>query len=119
MRARLAITLADQEKILKSSNDEDKIEEATKVKGIIDRLHPLIFKNVPSTPGEPELSVLFHDDLSMTNILVENERLAFFAHHWLQTRPNENELDLIASHGKHLLSLLIILDISFLLEWPF
>ncbi|KAG4435592.1 hypothetical protein IFR05_008938 [Cadophora sp. M221] len=72
IRARLALVLADQEQIISAtSSDEDDIEEAEEVKLLANQLLGLIPHFFPSV--EAEESVLFHDDLSMQNILVDND----------------------------------------------
>lgn len=70
LQARLQLLSADQERILSSSSDEGEIEDAENAKQIIQRLHntvPHIFP--PKQQLEP--TSLFHDDLSMQNILVD------------------------------------------------
>jgi len=70
IRARLNLVFGDQEKILSTSDDEDYIEDAQDAKRIIERLLELLPIFHPST-GKLEASILFHDDLSMQNILVD------------------------------------------------
>lgn len=71
IRARLELVLGDQEKIISTSDDEDYIEDAQVAKEIIDRLLELLPSIFPPDASESEASVLFHDDLSMQNILVD------------------------------------------------
>jgi hypothetical protein len=69
LRARLSLALHDQKLKLEASKDKDDIEDA---EGIIQDIHKLI-KILPSLfpPEELESSFLFHDDLSLQNILVD------------------------------------------------
>lgn len=74
IRARLALVLTDQERILRASDDEDDIEEAEDAKEIAERLLkllPTVFP--PNNTSTPEPSILFHDDLSMQNILCNSD----------------------------------------------
>ncbi|KUJ07009.1 kinase-like protein [Mollisia scopiformis] len=75
IRARLTLILTDQETILSTSTDEDEIEDAQSAKDIAKRLLKMLPKIFPpDTP--PETTILFHDDLSMQNILVDdNEKI--------------------------------------------
>lgn len=73
LHARLEFVLADQELILKTSDDEDDIEDAEFAKDLATRILqvlPQVFQ--PDTAGYEE-SILFHDDLHMENILVDEE----------------------------------------------
>jgi hypothetical protein len=58
IRARLTLLLTDQQMIMKSSDDEYDFED--KIVESLLKLLPGIF---PSNTYNPELSVLFHDDL--------------------------------------------------------
>ncbi|KAK2744786.1 hypothetical protein FQN55_006542 [Onygenales sp. PD_40] len=70
LHARLTLTITDQERILKESNDEDEIEDAENAKDAAQRLLKLLPNIFP--PTEPvESTILFHDDLSRQNILVD------------------------------------------------
>jgi hypothetical protein len=71
IRARLKLVLGDQEKIISTSDDEDYIEDAQDAKEIIERLLELLPSIFPPGECKPEHSVLFHDDLSMQDILVD------------------------------------------------
>ena len=73
IRARLELVLTDQETIKKTSDDEDDIEEAEDAIEVVERLLELIPMVFSSSPGTSELFVLFHDDLSMQNILVDGD----------------------------------------------
>ncbi|KFY92572.1 hypothetical protein V498_04857 [Pseudogymnoascus sp. VKM F-4517 (FW-2822)] len=73
IRARLTLVLTDQERIIKTSDDEDDIEDAEDAKEIAKRLLKLLPNIFPSNINTPELSILFHDDLSMQNILCDDD----------------------------------------------
>ncbi|KFY16929.1 hypothetical protein V492_01008 [Pseudogymnoascus sp. VKM F-4246] len=73
IRARLTLVLTEQERIIKTSDDEDDIEEAEDAKEIAERLLKLLPSIFPSNTNTPELSILFHDDLSMQNILCDDD----------------------------------------------
>ncbi|KAL9618894.1 MAG: hypothetical protein Q9160_006419 [Pyrenula sp. 1 TL-2023] len=70
LRARLQLVLADQERILKNSNDANESEEAKETNNLVRRLLGMLPHILPS--NRQELTVLFHDDLSMQNILVDD-----------------------------------------------
>jgi aminoglycoside phosphotransferase len=72
IRARLTLVLTDQDKIIKTSDDEDDIEEAEDAREIAEKLLKLLPSIFPSNTNTLELSILFHDDLSMQNILVDD-----------------------------------------------
>lgn len=72
--SRLKLILADQEKILSTSEDEDDLEDAQMFKDLANRLlsiFPEVFSQPPT--DNIETTVLFHDDLSMQNILVDEK----------------------------------------------
>ena len=73
IRARLALVLADQERIIKTSDDEDDIEEAHDASALAGRLLTLLPSIFPPNTSTPEQSVLFHDDLSMQNVLIDDD----------------------------------------------
>jgi hypothetical protein len=73
IRARLTLVLTDQERIIKSSDDEDGIEEAEDAKEAAKRLLKLLPSVFPSKIHSAELSILFHDDFSMQNILISSD----------------------------------------------
>ena len=52
------------------SDDEDELDDAERTLRIIKRLSPLVDQIFPSGQSDQEPSMLFHDDLSMHNILV-------------------------------------------------
>jgi hypothetical protein len=71
LRTRLQFVITDQERTLTTSDDEDEIEDAAFAKGLAENLLqalPTVFS--PDITTGNEESVLFHDDLSMENILV-------------------------------------------------
>jgi hypothetical protein len=70
IRARLALVLSDQERIIKTSSDEGEIEDAQAAKEIAQRALDLLPSMFPPGNTSPESSILFHDDLSMQNILI-------------------------------------------------
>ena len=72
LKARLQLVLIDQQRILDSTCDEDEIEDAEAALDLAKRLLeilPTIF--LPSAGGEP--TMLFHDDQSMQNIMVDDD----------------------------------------------
>ena len=72
LKARLQLVLIDQQRILDSTSDEDEIEDAEAALDLAKRLLeilPTIF--LPSAGGEP--TMLFHDDQSMQNIMVDDD----------------------------------------------
>jgi thiamine kinase-like enzyme len=73
LKAHLQLVLTDQQRILDSTCDEDEIEDAEAALDLAKRLFeilPTIFlPNVNA--GEP--TMLFHDDLSMQNIMVDDD----------------------------------------------
>lgn len=73
IRTRLTFVLIDQEIIIKTSDDEDDIEEAKDAKDIAERLLKLLPTVFPPNASAAESSVLVHDDLSMQNILVDSD----------------------------------------------
>ncbi|KAJ9643348.1 hypothetical protein H2199_004027 [Coniosporium tulheliwenetii] len=76
IRARLTFILNNQERILRDSDDEDDIEDATNIKELAQRLLELLPRVFPSGASSSEPTVLFHDDLNLLNMLVEeNEEL--------------------------------------------
>ncbi|KAF7941008.1 hypothetical protein EAE99_000645 [Botrytis elliptica] len=71
--ARLTLAITDQEEILKTTDDEDEIEDAQDAKILAERLLKLLPSVFPTTDSIPEQSVLFHDDLSSRNILIDDD----------------------------------------------
>ncbi|PQE05334.1 aminoglycoside phosphotransferase protein [Rutstroemia sp. NJR-2017a BVV2] len=72
IRARLTLVLIDQERIIRTSEDEDDIEDAQTAKALAERLLELLPSILPPNDNTTEQSILFHDDLSMQNILVDD-----------------------------------------------
>ncbi|KAH8590194.1 phosphotransferase enzyme family-domain-containing protein [Bisporella sp. PMI_857] len=74
--ARLRFILNGQERIIRSSEDEDETEDAEEAKKAAERLVdylPLILpQDTKSTEPSAEATVLFHDDISRQNILVDD-----------------------------------------------
>lgn len=73
LQSRLELALKDQDRILRTSDDEDDIEDAEFARDLAERISqilPDIFKPESKTS---ESNVLFHDDLSMQNILVDQD----------------------------------------------
>jgi hypothetical protein len=78
IRAHLTFALTGQERIIKNSDDEAEIENAQDAKEIAERLlkllpsiHQIFTSNKYYITPEP--SILFDDDLSMQNILDDND----------------------------------------------
>jgi hypothetical protein len=71
LKARLQFVLNDQQRILDTSCDEDELEDAertlTLAKKLLELLPTIFLPNVSAS----ESTMLFHDDLSMNNILVD------------------------------------------------
>ena len=68
--ARLGIVLDEQNRVLEKTTDEDEIEDAEASKSLAEQLLAVLPKIFP--PDEDVSSVIFHDDLSMQNILVDD-----------------------------------------------
>ncbi|KAF3006915.1 hypothetical protein E8E13_011212 [Curvularia kusanoi] len=71
LKARLQLVLTDQQRTLDSTCDEDEIEDAEAALDLAKRLLeilPTIF-----LPNASESTMLFHDDLSMQNIMVDDD----------------------------------------------
>ncbi|KAF7904227.1 hypothetical protein EAF00_001561 [Botryotinia globosa] len=71
--ARLTLAITDQERILKTTDDEDEIEDAQNAKILAERLLKLLPSVFPTTNSIPEQSVPFHDDLTSRNILIDDD----------------------------------------------
>ncbi|KAF2808933.1 kinase-like protein [Mytilinidion resinicola] len=69
LSSRLSLMLADQQQILDTSKDEDDIEDAETSSQAIKKILKLLPTAFP--PDEHESSFLFHDDLSMQNMMVD------------------------------------------------
>ncbi|KAJ8062551.1 hypothetical protein OCU04_009078 [Sclerotinia nivalis] len=70
---RLTLIITDQERILKTTNDENEIEDAHDAKILAERLLKLLPSVFPTTDSIPEQFVHFHDDLSSRNILIDDD----------------------------------------------
>lgn len=70
---RLTLVIDDQERILKTTDDEDEIEDAQDAKILAERVLKLLPSIFPTTDSIAEQFVLFHDDLSSRNILIDDE----------------------------------------------
>jgi hypothetical protein len=73
IRAHHTLVLTDQEKSIKSSDDKAEIEDAQHAKDMAERLLKLLPSIFPSNTNTPELSTLFHGDLSMRNIHIDDD----------------------------------------------
>lgn len=77
LKARLQFVLNDQQRILATSCDEYEIEDAESTLDLAEKLLELLPTIFLPTVSASESTALFHDDLSMNNILVdENGQLA-------------------------------------------
>lgn len=70
IEARLKLKKIHSEKVLRGESEGD-CEDAEKALKIVARLENLVSRFFPDTPLER--TILFHDDLSTTNILVDND----------------------------------------------
>lgn len=68
LSARLSLVHEDQDRILETCEDEDEIEDAERTKRIADRLVKILSRIFPA--DEEEETVIFHDDINRSNILV-------------------------------------------------
>jgi Ser/Thr protein kinase RdoA (MazF antagonist) len=74
LQTRLAFVITDQERILENTEDEDDIEDAEFAKELAQDLSSELRKVFPEdTESDHIKTILFHDDLSMLNILVGEE----------------------------------------------
>lgn len=71
LRARLQLTLAKQQRILSTSCDEDEIEDADFAQDLAKKLLEILPTVFLPNLSASEPSTLFHDDLSMQNIMVD------------------------------------------------
>jgi hypothetical protein len=70
LSARLALLRLDQQRVLESADsDEDDIEDASLCLSVVQKLLKLLPQVFP--PAQREPTFLFHDDLSMHNVLVD------------------------------------------------
>lgn len=59
-----------------SDDEEDEVDDAERTLVVIDRLTPFVDKVFPDCGPEGEPSMIFHDDLSRHNILIEDKKLS-------------------------------------------
>jgi hypothetical protein len=71
LQTRLRFALEDQDRILAKAEDEDEIEDAEYAKEVGNDLAQVLPTVFTAAPHELERTMLFHDDLSMSNILVD------------------------------------------------
>ena len=71
--ARLMFSENDAKRTLEESEDEDEREDADNTLSIISRLRSQMSEFFGAAQGEGESSILFHDDLTSQNILVDND----------------------------------------------
>lgn len=69
----LDIILRHQNAVLESSEDEDEIEDAENVLSAVQKLLPLVPRIFPSSLQTPEMTALYHHDLHLNNILVDDQ----------------------------------------------
>ncbi|KAI9743459.1 MAG: hypothetical protein M1818_002771 [Claussenomyces sp. TS43310] len=72
LHAQLTFILNDQERILKSSEDEDELEDAENTREIAQRLQVLLPRVFSNSQSVHEPSIIFHHDLSWQNMLVDD-----------------------------------------------
>jgi Ser/Thr protein kinase RdoA (MazF antagonist) len=73
LQARLQFALADQQRILSTSDDEDDIEDAEFAKDLAEEIEKELPNVFPPEADGDYCNILFHDDLSMQNIMVDEE----------------------------------------------
>ncbi|KJZ78297.1 hypothetical protein HIM_02335 [Hirsutella minnesotensis 3608] len=71
MAAQLDLNKLECQSTLASSQDEDEVEDAERTLAIVQRLQDVLARIFPNSSADTEPSVLFHDDLSRHNILVD------------------------------------------------
>ncbi|OIW23394.1 hypothetical protein CONLIGDRAFT_693111 [Coniochaeta ligniaria NRRL 30616] len=71
--AELDIILRHQTAILENSEDEDDREDAKNVSSVARKLLALVPKFFPAALEEPEMTALYHHDLHLNNILVNEQ----------------------------------------------
>jgi Ser/Thr protein kinase RdoA (MazF antagonist) len=71
LQARLEFAIADQQRILDTSDDEDDIEDAEFAKELAEEIAQQLPKIFPRDTDDAQKNIIFHDDLSMQNILVD------------------------------------------------
>jgi hypothetical protein len=73
LQARLEFAITDQKRILSTSDDEDDIEDAEFAKELAEELAQELPKVFPPEAVDDSYNILFHDDLSMQNTMVNEE----------------------------------------------
>ncbi|KAK8133543.1 hypothetical protein PG984_005555 [Apiospora sp. TS-2023a] len=73
LKARLQLVILDQERVRRESDDEDDIEDAEFAGALAEDLLKMLPDIFDPTTTEQQGTILFHDDLSMQNILVNDE----------------------------------------------
>jgi Ser/Thr protein kinase RdoA (MazF antagonist) len=73
LQTRLDLTLEEQQSTLKHLDDEDDIETAEKAITLVKRLFTLLPAAFASQNPEPEQTALWHHDLSLSNILINDK----------------------------------------------
>ncbi|KAF2632825.1 hypothetical protein BU25DRAFT_406137 [Macroventuria anomochaeta] len=73
LKARLQLVLTDQQRILSTSCDEDEIEDAEFAHGLAKKLVEILPTVSLPNVSASEPTVLFHDNLLMHNIMVDDE----------------------------------------------
>jgi ankyrin repeat protein/aminoglycoside phosphotransferase (APT) family kinase protein len=73
LQVKLSLILSDQERIIEASEDEDEIEEASQIKRVAERLNALLPSVFLHEKWSPVRTALKHIDLSMQNVLVDDE----------------------------------------------
>lgn len=73
LQTRLRFAIADQDRILKTSDDEDELEDAEFARSIAEEISQELPKVFTYDTTSDEQTMLFHVDLSMENILVDED----------------------------------------------
>jgi hypothetical protein len=73
LQARLEFVDTDQKRILSTSDDEDDIEDAEFAKDLAEELAQELPNVFPPQAEDDNYNILFHDDLSMQNIMVDEQ----------------------------------------------
>jgi hypothetical protein len=73
LQARLEFAFTDQKSILSTSDDKDDIEDALFAQNLAEELAQELPKVFPPEGAGDEYNILFHDDLSTQNIMVDEE----------------------------------------------
>jgi hypothetical protein len=73
LQVRLQFALTDQQRILSTSGNEDDIEDAEFAKDLVEEIEKELSNVFPPEGDGDYCNIIFHDDLSMQNILVDEE----------------------------------------------